>query len=206
MGKIITISREFGSLGRPIAKEVAERLNFKFYDPQLIEIAAKRLNKDVVDLEAYDDQTVIHTNTKGQQYVGMAFPFGMGDRHKAMELFAVQEDLIKEIAEKEDAIIVGRAADYILTMEEKKELLRIHITGSYEHRFQNAVEELGLSPAAARDNIKTIDKARASFYETITKQKFSSPMYRDVIINTDNFSKEYVVDMICNMAEHRFGK
>ena len=204
MSNVITISRDFGSLGRPIAKEVAERLGYNFYDPQLIELAAKRLNKDVVDLEAYDDQTVIHTNLKGQQYVGMAFPFGMGDRHKAMELFAVQEDLIKEIAEKENAIIVGRAADYILTMEEKEELLRIHITGSYEHRLHNAVEEL--SPAAARDSIKTIDKARASFYETITNEKFDSPMYRDVIINTDDFTKEYVVDMICNMAEHRFAK
>ena len=206
MGKIITISREFGSLGRPIAKEVAERLNFKFYDPQLIEMAAKKLNKSVTELEAYDDQTVIHTNMKGGQYVGMAFPFGMGDRHKAMELFAVQEDLIKEIAETEDAVIVGRAADYILSMEGKEELLRIHIVGSYEKRYKNATEELGLTAAAARDNIRTIDKARENFYETVTKQKFSSPMYLDVIINTDNFSKDYVTDMICNMAEHRFGK
>ena len=62
MSNVITISRDFGSLGRPIAKEVAERLGYNFYDPQLIELAAKRLNKDVVDLEAYDGQTVIHTN------------------------------------------------------------------------------------------------------------------------------------------------
>ncbi len=205
MGNIITISREFGSLGRPIAKEVAKQLGYRFYDPDLLELAAKKLNRSVTELEAYDDQTVIHTNTKGTQYVGMAFPFGLGDRHKAMELFAVQEDLIKEIAESEDAVIVGRAADYILSMEGKPDILRIHITGSYEKRYKNSVEELGLTAAAARDQIKTIDKARNNFYKTVTNEDFDSTMYRDVIINTDYFSKEYVIEMICNMAHHRFG-
>ncbi|MBQ9066276.1 MAG: cytidylate kinase family protein, partial [Clostridia bacterium] len=53
MGNIITISREFGSLGRPIAKAVAERMGYRFYDPELIELAAQKLGRNVRDLEAY---------------------------------------------------------------------------------------------------------------------------------------------------------
>lgn len=206
MGNIITISREFGSLGRPIAKAVAERMGYRFYDPELIELAAQKLGRNVRDLEAYDDQTVIHTNMKGSQYVGMAFPFGFGEKRKAMELFDAEAELIKQIADTEDAVIVGRAADYILSMEGKEDLLRVHITGTYEHRYRNAVEELDLTEAAAREHIRIIDKARSNFYETITKQPFDSPMYRDVIVNTDHFTQEYVVELLCDLAAHRFTK
>lgn len=201
MGNIITISREFGSLGRPIAKKVAAALGFKLYDPELIEMAAKKMNKDVEDLLAYDDQKVIKLKIYGSKYAGMATPLGFGDKIKQRKVFEAEKEIIREIAEKEDAVIVGRAADYILSKDGKQNVLRIHITGSYEKRYKNSITELNLSEVEAKEHINIIDKARKDFYKDITGEDFNSPTYRDVVINTDHFSQEYIVNMICNLAK-----
>lgn len=205
-GHIITISREFGSLGRPIAEKVAEKLNYQLYDPQLIEMAASKLNKDVEDLLAYDDQKVIKLNIYGSKYCGMAYPLGFGDYIKQRKLFEIQSEIIKDIATKENAVIVGRAADYVLTKAGKKDILRIHITGSYEHRYQNSIKELELSEVEAKEHIRIIDKAREEFYKQITGESFESTTFRDVVINTDLLSMDYIVDMICDMAQFKFDK
>lgn len=203
-GHVITISREFGSLGRPIAEKVAEKLNYQLYDPQLIEMAAAKLNKDVDDLLAYDDQKVIKLNIYGSKYCGMAYPLGFGDNIKQRRLFEIQSDIIRDIATKENAVIVGRAADYVLTKAGKKDMLRIHITGSYEHRYKNSIEELELSEVEAKEHIRIIDKAREEFYKQMTGEDFDSATFRDVVINTDLLSVDYIVDMICDMAQHKF--
>lgn len=205
MGKIITISREFGSLGRPIAQKVAEKLGYKLYDPQLIELAAKKINKEVEDLLAYDDQKVIRLKIYGSKYAGMATPLGFGDKIKQHKVFEAQKEIIKQIAASEDAVIVGRAADYILSKEGKQDVLKIHITGSYEKRYLNSIEELKLSEIEAREHIKIIDKAREDFYREFTGVPFNSSTYRDVIISTDHFSQEYIVNLICDMAKTKFG-
>ena len=48
---IITISREFGSGGRTIGKEVAKRLNIPFYDKELIEKVARESGLNVNYIE-----------------------------------------------------------------------------------------------------------------------------------------------------------
>ena len=203
-GHVITISREFGSLGRIIAQKVADELNYQFYDPQLIEMAAAKMNEDIDDLLAYDDQKVIKMKIYGSKYCGMAYPLGFGDSAKQKKLFDVQSDIIRDIASKENAVIVGRCADYVLTKSGKKDILRIHITGSYEHRYRNSIDELKLSEEEAKEHIRIIDKAREDFYRQITGESFGSATYRDVVINTDVLSLDYVVDMICSRAQNKF--
>ena len=205
LGHVITISRQFGSLGRPIAKKVAERLGFHLYDPQLIQLTAKKMNKDVEELLAYDDQKVI-SPLYGSRFGSMANPLGFGDAIRQKKIFLVQKEIIKEIADTENAVIVGRAADYVLSGTGKKKLLRVHITGSYEHRYENSIRELHLSEAEAREHIRIIDKAREDFYKKITGETFDSAAYRDIIINTDRYSEDEIVDFICEMAMKKFAE
>ena len=51
---VITVSRQFGSLGRPIARKLAERLGIKYYDRDIVDMTAKKMNmraSDIVELE-----------------------------------------------------------------------------------------------------------------------------------------------------------
>lgn len=203
-GNIITISREFGSMGRPIARLVAKKLGYALYDPQLIEEAAKRLDANIEELLTYDDQNAINPRILGSRYCGMAYPLGIGDKLKQRRLFEAQKEIIEEISKTQNAVIVGRAADYILTKADKENLLRIHISAAYEYRLKESIEELNLSENEAKEHIKIIDKAREDFYKDITGEDFNSSAYRDVIINSGYFTKEYVADMICNIAKQKF--
>ncbi len=204
-GNIITISREFGSMGRPIARIVAKKMGYKLYDPQLVEETARRLNADVDELKSMDEQNDMFVQLRGSKFNSMAYPLGWGDASKRRKLFEEQKQLILEIAKKENAVIVGRAADYILTEAGKKNLLRIHIIAPYEYRIKESVNELQLTVSDAKEHIKIIDNARNEFYEKVTGVQFSSSKYRDVIVNSSAFDEmEDVANIICDMAKKKF--
>ena len=58
MGKVITVTREFGSMGRKIAKLTAEKMNFKYYDRDIIELTAKELRGSVEELSNFEDKKI----------------------------------------------------------------------------------------------------------------------------------------------------
>lgn len=204
MGRIITVSREFGTLGRPLAKKVAEKLNFRYMDPELLERAAVKLGKTPEELEIYDNQRVIYTHLDGSKYVKMAHPLGLGDDRLQRKLFQAEKEIMLKEAEKEDLLIVGRAADYIFSGIGKEDLLRIHICAPYEYRFQKAVEYLKMSKTEAREHIRIIDKARGAFYKQITGEDFRSPLYRDLILNVENCTEDSAINTICAVASVKF--
>jgi cytidylate kinase len=204
MGNIITFSRQFGSLGRPLAKKVAEKMGYKFLDPEIIEQAAKRMGKDVEDLIAYDNQMVIKNHLDGSKYISMASPLGFGDAAKQARLYKIEIEIMQEEAEKGDCVIVGRAADYLFSKNGKKNLFRVHVTAPYEFRYEQSISSLGLTRVEATEHIHIIDKARAGLYKNITGEDFNSPLYRDVILNMENIEFDDAADMICELAAKRF--
>ena len=109
--RIITVGRQFGSNGRAIAKRLAGQLGIKFYDRDLIEMAAERSNIHLDRVDSVDEKPAnrwlyaIPGEPINPGYTGM---LPINDI-----LFEAQCDLIKELADKEDCIFVGRCADYI---------------------------------------------------------------------------------------------
>ena len=68
---VITVSRQFGSLGRPIAQKIAHRLNIGYYDRELIEKAASIMNEDMREVSPLDEN--IHL-----PFANALFPLGIG--------------------------------------------------------------------------------------------------------------------------------
>jgi cytidylate kinase len=204
MGNVITLSRQFGTLGRPLAKELADRLGFKFLDPEIIERAAEKMGMDVEELRAYDNQMVIKNHLDGSKYIAMASPLGFGDTAKQAKLYKVETEIIMEEAEKNDCVIVGRAADYLFSKMGKEDIFRVHVTAPYEHRYEQCITALNLTRVEAAEHIKIIDKARAKFYESITGEDFNSPKYRDLILNMEYIDFEDAVDVVEILAQKRF--
>lgn len=101
---VITVSRQFGSLGRPIAQKIAHKLNIAYYDRDLIEKAASILNLDMQTASPLDESISL-------PFAKALFPLGIGTGATHRKLFKVQESLIRECVEKNDCVIVGRCAD-----------------------------------------------------------------------------------------------
>ena len=114
----ITITRQFGSLGRPIAWEMSEILGIEYYDRDIVEETSKKMNLPVSKISE-------HEETYSTNLFSMLLPLGSDSIAKQDEIYNVQKQIIREMAEKESCIIVGRCADYIF--RDHRNVLNIYI-------------------------------------------------------------------------------
>ena len=119
---IVTITRQFGSLGRPIAREMSEILGIEYYDRDIVEATSKKMNLPVSKISE-------HEETYSTSLFPMLLPIGSDSIAKQDEIYNVQKEVIREMAEKESCIIVGRCADYIF--RDHRNVLNIYIYAKY---------------------------------------------------------------------------
>ena len=108
---IVTIDREFGSGGHEVGRRLAERLGIKLYDEELISRAAANTG--------YHEEYIKANDEKAPDYSVSSMFTGV-DMFQTSPFARIQEEefrIIREIAAQESCVIMGRAADYILSNE-----------------------------------------------------------------------------------------
>lgn len=196
MGFVVTINRQFGSLGRPIAKRMAEHLGVEYYDRDIVEATAKKMNLPVSTVSDEEERA-------GNKYLPMKFPLGTASSEIQDNVFRAQRELILSLVEKESCIIVGRCADYILKGHD--DLLRIFVYASYQDRFDNCVNSLLMDPDAARKMIRDVDRARKAYYLHYAGYKPEDPEHQDLLINSGTFGPDRTADYLCGVIKEQFG-
>ena len=184
---IITIAREYGSGGRYIGKLVAEKLGIKLYDKEFVEEISKDTGFSAEYIESNEQKRTVLDNVNGGYYVGL---------NNADELFIKESNLIKELAEKESCVIVGRCADFIL--KDKENVFKIFINNTMENKIKRATEFYGMNKEKARKEISRINKLRANHYKYYTDKDWREPSNYDICINSDAVGIENAVELICN--------
>ena len=124
-----------------------------------------------------------------------------GELSNADELFVKESELIKEIAQKESAVIVGRCADFIL--KDMENVIKVFIYSSDEGKIKRAIEFYGLDEENAKKEIKRIDKQRANHYKHYTGKEWKASENYDICINSDTFGVEKSADIICDMLKSK---
>ncbi len=102
---IVTITRQFGSLGRPIAREMSEILGIEYYDRDIVEETSKKMSLPVSKINE-------HEETYSTSLFSMLLPLGSDSIAKQDEIYNVQKQVIREMAEKESCIIVQEGAGH----------------------------------------------------------------------------------------------
>ena len=179
---VITIGRQFGSGGRSIAEKLAKKLDIKFYDKELISIAAKESGISPEVFEGVDEKA---TNS-------LLYSLSMG-----MYSF-------KEIAEKENCVIVGRCADYVLRDNPKR--VSIFIYADMEYRKEQSIKKHGIDPAHAEHIINKTDKNRANYYSFYSGQKWGQAENFDLCIDSSKLDEDKIVDLIAELFSGFFTK
>ncbi len=189
----ININRQFGSLGRPIAVRLAKILGIEYYDRDIVEEAAAKMNISLK--EASDkDETV-------SRFGRMAFPLGHGSSETQQQMFDVQSQIIRTFAEKGSAIFVGRCADYIL---QACDCLNVYIYAPKEKRYLNCVNSLDMTPEEAKRMIRKVDRARDDYWMKYTKHLPSDVEYNDIMIDSSMFGIEGTAELLTQIARERF--
>lgn len=192
---VITISRQFGSMGRPIAMRLAELLNIEFYDRDIVEKTAERLGVPV---------SVIKENEESakNRFFNMSYPLGNDAAERQDLIFHEQAKIVRDLAEKSSCIIVGRCGDYILGNE--KNCLRVHIYAPYEARYRNCVDMLRLDQESAKKMIKKVDRARKAYHLHYAGYAPGDPDNLDLMINSDVFGVNGTAEALAELVRIRF--
>lgn len=189
---IVTIQRQFGSLGRPIAKKLAEILEIEYYDRDILEIASKELNTTKEELVDYEEKS----------YSKMKYPLGFGTPKMQNYLFSVQQCIISELATHDKScIIVGRCSDFIL--RRLNNTINVFIYAPYEKRLQNCIEVLGMSEAEAKDMIGKVDKARDNYHQYYTGMPAATISGRQFMIDSSFLGVDQTAEILAQLIKRR---
>ncbi len=194
MKKIITISREFGSGGRSIGKAVAEKLGYKYYDKELIEKIAEKTG--------YSEETIASQGeyAPGKTMFSYAFVGRMVNGMSISDyLWTVQRDIILDIAEKENCVIVGRCADYVL--RERDDVFNVFIHADPEIRAKRIVELYGESDRKPKRRLDEKDKKRAANYKYYTDRTWGMSQNYHLSLDSGEIGIEKCVDLITELAK-----
>ncbi|EMS73986.1 AAA family ATPase [Ruminiclostridium cellobioparum] len=192
---VVTIARQFGSLGRPIARKVSEKLGIQYYDRDIVELTAKNLNLPVSTISDAEESAK-------SAFFNMNYPLGMGTTAIQDSIFASQRKIIVNLAEKESCIIVGRCADHIL--RDCKNIINIFIYAPYEARLVNCVERLDMRLDEAKRMIASVDKARESYHRHYSGYSMSDKDYKHVMLDSSLLGVDGTCDILTDIIKKRF--
>jgi len=197
MSFAITISREYGSGGRFIARELAKKLGVAFYDNELIAQVAKETGYSMDYLKKNDE-------AKDSLWDGFSSAGGIADpiniytptQNVALATF----DTIKKLADEKDCVIVGRCASYVL--RDKLDVLNVFITAPIQDKVFRAITYYGIDPKKAEALIEKRTKERAQYFEFYTGKVWNSASTYDLCISA-TIGVENCVDVIIDYAKRK---
>ena len=193
---VITISRQFGSLGRPIAMKLAELLGIEFYDREIVEKTAKNLGLPLSVIKETEESVKT-------RFFQMGYPLGSGATEQQDSIFNEQAKIIRDIVEKESCIIVGRCSDFILGNE--KNSIRIFIYAPYQDRYRNCVDILRMDQESAKKMITRVDKARKAYHLHYAGYAPNDQDNQDIMINSSVLGINGTAQCLAEIAKIRFG-
>ncbi len=178
---IICISREHGTNGKKIAEEVAKKLNISFYDKEEIKNFAieNHFLDNLSEKDLYDNFLSLDVDK---------------------DAMINQSKIIREIAKKEDCVIVGRAADYIL--KDNPRLIKVFLYAPMNYKIKNIKKNYNDTEKLAEKNSIKSTKSRAMYYELISNQTWGMKENYDLCLNCES-GNDVIVKTICEYAKNR---
>ena len=192
---VITISRQFGSMGRTIAQHLSEELGIEFYDRDIVEATAKRMGQSVKAISNAEESA-------GSFFMRKKYPFKMGIYSISDEIYAVQKNIIRDMAQKQSCIIVGRCADSIL--QDMPNHLNVYIYAPFEARLYNCTHDLMMDESTARKMIKEVDTARTNYQRKYCPEVKSVFDHKDLMIDSSKFGIDGTAKLLSGIVRERW--
>ena len=190
--RVITISRQFGSGGRTIGKEVAAKLDIPCYDKELIELFAKESGFS----EEYIKSNSEHIAEKN--WLSSIFSDRVYDTpHTQDVLWDVQQKVIRELAEKGPCVIVGRGADYIL--KDRADCLRVFIHAAEEKRAERIVKIYGETQDPVMKRIADQDKRRRAYYQQYTGRNWGEATNYHISLDSGEVGMDACIKLLLEL-------
>ncbi|MBP1636307.1 MAG: putative cytidylate kinase [Acidobacteria bacterium] len=202
---VIAISRQFGSGGAEVGQALARRLGVRYADRDILEQAARMLGRNQDELEGLEERVaslwgraagILSLGAPEGPYVMPALlPAGEDD------LFLVESQIIKEIAAREDAVIVGRGAPWLL--RDHPRLFTVFLHAPEPWRVARVSQRRGLDEAQARTLVREVDRQRGRFIQSLRTGAHTDATCYDLCLDTSAVGLDATVETIAALAARR---
>lgn len=196
MYKIVTFSREFGCNARGVAQRVANELGFAYYDQDLINLTAQKIGMSS-EIVAAQDEMLGNKNKFFTKFV-----YGSSTSFYSEKAIEAQADVIREAANKEDCVLFGRCADYIL--REYPNCYHIFIYAPMEAKIKHISKVYEMDRRNAENMIKKIDRQRHNYYKYVTGHNRGDRATKNLMIDVAALGEDKSVKLIVDAVKERF--
>lgn len=192
---VITIGRQFGAGGGEIGRRVAQELGIPFYDKDIILRTAKASsNLTPAEVRRWDER--VPTDFGFAQSL-----FDFYSRPLSDKLWDAQVKAIREMADKESCVIVGRNADYIL--KEFDHCLKVFVHADFEWRCERMSHKMPTTaPEQLRTDVRTADKARSAYCVRYTGRNYADATNYDLTLCTSTLGIDAAIEQILVAVKH----
>lgn len=206
---VITIARHFGSGGKTIGEMLAEDMGIPCYALEIIKMASEESGISEALFNQADERlkrTPLSTrlgSTKAE-YTGELIAPGSSQFVSDKNLFNYQAKVMRDLAEKESCVIVGRAADYVL--KGNPNVVSVFVHASKEYCIQQTIERRAYTGKDVEKFIERTDRYRSDFYRYYTGQDWHDARNYDLCLNSERLGFEGCVEEIKSYIGIRFGQ
>lgn len=195
-GMVVTVSREAYCGGDEIAKMIADKAGFKFYDREIISLASQKsgIHEDHFEaVERKPTNSILYSVVMGM-YSSRGAYVKLDDVLTDDKIYKVQADIIRDMAAEGNCVFVGRCSDYILRNNEN--CVNIFLRADAKDRIRRVVDEQNITEAEAQKVISRADKKRRSYYNYYTNREWGSISNYDIMLNLSKLSENDALEII----------
>lgn len=201
---VVTVARGFGSGGKVIASMVAEELNIKCYENRILTLASQLSGYDEAEFVKVDEKlrgNFITTRLRQLSVLQMPKPV-LGRFQSDDKLFQYQSTIIRELAEKESCVIVGKCADYVL--RDHKNVVSVYIEAPREYCRNRIMNRMMVSAPTADKMIEETDQYRAEYYKYYSGGNYwTNPVNYDITLNPARLGVDQCVKLILECVRYK---
>lgn len=200
---IINIGRQLGSGGHDIGRMLALDFQAKYYDRELLNLAAKESGLSEKIFEQNDEKKGFFRGllNLGSPHVSSGRVYNSGVSQES--LFQFQSEAIKKAANEGSCVFVGRCADYVL--RNLPNTVSVFVTASMDYRVRQIMNKRHLDEDAARKFIEQGESERATYYNYYTGKKWGAAESYDLCIDSSVLGLVETEKIIAQFIKKKFG-
>lgn len=202
---IVTVARQYGSGGKTIAAMLAKEMGVNCYSREILRMASEDsgINERLFGMSDEKVRKGGWFRLLSRPYEGKLIPPESSGFVSDDNLFNYQAKIIKELAEKESCVIIGRCADFVL--KDYPNVVSIFIHADEEFCLARAMERHSMSEKEMKKYIEKTDRYRGDFYKYYTGHEWSDARNYDLCLNSGKLGFEKCVEEIQSYIKIRFG-
>ncbi len=195
---VVTINREYGSGGKIIGKQLSEKLGIPYYDDEIIKLSSENSAVAEEYFRMNDEKPGNNLLYKiiGGIRGGLGKPSIKDNITSPDNLFRFESEVIRNLAEQQSCILIGRCADFVLESCGFPDFVRLYIYSDLPTKLRRVMEVDGVDTKEALLRVQKINKSRSDYYRYYTGEAWDDVNRYDLTLNTTKLELDRATELV----------